>query len=491
MKYLVNGNQMKAIDNFSITEIGIPSMVLMEKAAMAVVKVMLAGIDRKNKILCICGAGNNGGDGIAVARILKQAGFQADVLFLGDLHRTTEEVKIQYKIAQSIGVIFVNNFEIGAYAIMVDAIFGIGLSREVQDREKEVIKLINSSRATIYAVDIPSGISASDGSVLGVGVKAAHTITFGLLKTGIVLYPGCEYAGKIHVKDIGFPEEAVRRVHPDKFIFEREDLHRLPVRENYSNKGTFGKVLVIAGSKNMGGACFLSAKAAYRSGAGLVKVLTAEANRSIMQTLLPEALFAAYDKEGDLLKQVQWATTIVIGPGLGISEETRRILDFVLNNTNVPMVIDADAINMLAGRKDLPPNIVLTPHLKEMSRFISRSIEDISSNLLEVAEQAAGEEYVLVLKDARTIVAHKDQVYINISGNNGMATGGCGDVLTGIIAAFLAQGMERFEAAAMAVYVHGLSADAVAKKKGVYSLIASDIIEELPGVLNDQEAQKQ
>lgn len=509
MKYLVDAAKMKAIDEYTSNMLGIPSLVLMEKAAMAIVELIRSKITRNDRILAVCGTGNNGGDGIAAVRMLKELGYNADVLIIGDEKRATDQTKQQLFIARNLDVKVYNNVKVSEYTVIIDAIFGIGLSKPVVGVFEQIIETINASDNKVFSVDIPSGIYADNGKVMNIAVKADYTITFGVNKIGLVLYPGCEYAGEILVASIGFPMKAIEYVKPSVFYYEKEDLARLPLRKNYSNKGTFGKVLIIAGSRNMSGACYLSAKAACRTGAGLVKVLTVEDNRSIIQSLLPEAILSTYDPSNlknklevdRIIQELKWATSIVIGPGIGISAASDHLLDIVLNHTNVPIVIDADALTMLAGKSqyiskdnekecycdiDLPENVVVTPHLKEMSRLLDCEVFHVKENLLPVTVNAVkGKRYVLALKDARTIVSDGVRSYINLSGNNGMATAGAGDVLTGIIAAMLAQGMDRFDATALSVYVHGLAGDKAIESKSVYSLIASDIIEALPLVLHE------
>lgn len=492
MKYVLDSNKMKKVDTCTIEEIGIPSMVLMEKAAMSVAAVIIQRQQKSDRILAVCGMGNNGGDGVAVARMLKEQGYQVTVTLLGDKTRMSEQMKQQLGIAENLGVDIINNGNPVEYNVIIDAVFGIGLSKPVVGKFAEMIGRINDSENTVYAVDIPSGISADNGHVMNIAVKADATITFGYSKIGLLLYPGCEYAGDITVADIGFPKLALSSVKPDTFIYDETDFQKLPVRKNYSNKGTYGRVLVIAGSKNMSGACILSAKAAYRSGAGLVKVLTVEENRTIIQTSLPEALLCTYDtscirdisETENILREINWATAIVVGPGMGLSEASDYLLDMVLQHTKVPVVVDADAITMLTN-KVLPKNAILTPHLKEMSRWVNRDVSEIKDNLISIAVDTARQKgIVLALKDARTIVTDGERIYLNVTGNNGMATGGSGDVLTGIIGAFLAQGLSKFEAASMGVFIHGLAGDYAQKQSNCYSLMAGDLIDALAQVLD-------
>lgn len=506
MYYAVNSDQMKRIDQFTTDVIKIPSLVLMERAAYEVVACMKRHIKKSDRILVICGSGNNGGDGIAAGRILFLQGYQVAILFIGKESNATEQTKLQLEIAKNIKLPFENNNKLGEYNILIDAIFGIGLTRPVTGEYAEIIEEMNRQKAMVFAVDIPSGISADDGSIQNVAVRADYTITFGYQKTGLLLYPGAELAGEVIVADIGFPEYALEQVKPDTFYYGVDDLKLLPARKLNGHKGTFGKVLVIAGSKGMSGAAFLSAKAAYRTGAGLVKILTSSDNREVLQTLLPEALFASYDtcdsqhKDKEIKDFINWASAIVIGPGLGQSQLAEDLLRMVLKEAKVPIIIDADGINLLAKlldtiSKDLNTRmealtnlrkapVILTPHLMELSRLLKVPIQQIEENRIDIARQCSyNNNLIHVIKDARTVVSHRNNYYINVSGNHGMATGGSGDVLTGIIAALVAQGAEPFDAACLGVYLHGLAGNDAARNKGTYSLIASDIIDSIENVM--------
>jgi NAD(P)H-hydrate epimerase len=503
VKYILNAAKMKAVDQYTIEVVGIPAMVLMEQAALSVAAVMRNAVKRTDRILAVCGMGNNGGDGVAIARILKEYGYHVSIMMIGDESKMTKETKQQLEIAKKLGADIINNGRMIEYNVIIDAIFGIGLSKPITGEIERVIKEINHAQNRVFSVDIPSGIHADNGHVINVAVIADTTVTFGLNKQGLVLYPGCMYAGEIIVADIGFPGKAVESAKPDTFIYEEMDLQRLPIRKSYSNKGTYGKVLVIAGSKNMSGACYLSAKAAYRTGAGLVKVLTTEENRTIIQTILPEAILSTYDSDAveqsgdEILQAIQWASVVVIGPGIGVSPSSSYLLHMVLQHANVPVIIDADAITLLSqderysateGKCMVPANSILTPHVKEMASFLHQSVQQVVENLTKTAmESLELDDSILVLKDARTMVTNGLQLYVNLSGNNGLATGGSGDVLTGIIAALIAQGLDKFQAASLGVYIHGLAGDFAVSKGNSYSLIASDIIEALPMVLDTKE----
>ena len=386
------------------------------------------------------------------------------------------------------------------YTVIIDAIFGIGLKRDVKGSYAECIENINRSGAYVISVDIPSGINADNGHVLGTAVFADMTVTFGTNKRGNILFPGCVHAGETVAADIGFPNKAVRAVAPKAYTYSADDICRLmPARKQRSNKGSYGKVLVIAGSAGMSGACFFAAMASYRMGCGLVKILSIEDNLAILKTKLPEALFGCYEDSRQLRASLEWADVVAFGPGIGTNDVSRElfanVFEFLRQNNNVnnnskqlKIVIDADGLNLLAGKDEwnslLNENFVLTPHLKEMSRLTGISVDDIKDDMAGISVSYSG-LYTLVLKDARTIVSGggRDDIYINSTGNNALATGGSGDVLCGMISGLLAQGKTPREAAELAVCIHGLTADSYVKRCSPYSMIASDILDELALVL--------
>lgn len=508
MKYAVNSEKMKKIDLYTTEWIKIPSQVLMERAALEVVRVMKEKLQTTDRILAVCGPGNNGGDGIAAGRILHLQGYQVAILLLGAEETGNSLFKEQLEIARNLGITIENNNKLHEYNIIIDAIFGIGLSRDITGVFEDTIREINRKDNMVYSIDIPSGISADTGKVMNIAVRADRTITFGCQKQGMLVYPGAYYAGEITVADIGFPQTAIDKAEPDTFYYDSTDLSSLPARYSHSHKGSYGKVLVIAGSKGMSGAAYLSAKAAYRTGAGMVKILTSRKNRNILQTSLPEALFAEYDPEDsekdeiirNLIDMIGWASVIVIGPGLGRSERAENLLTLVMEHAAVPVVVDADALNMLSSRLDktggeagerlgilagmLPEDTVLTPHLMELSRLTKTPVTDIADNIIDTATQCSyNNKLIYVLKDARTIVTKEGRKYINLSGNNGMATAGSGDVLSGMIAALISQGLKPYDASCLGVYIHGLAGDAAVGKKGIYSLMSGDIADAIEEVL--------
>lgn len=499
MEYLVNSLQMKRYDTDTIEKLGIPSLVLMERAALCVVEELEAAGFTGGPVLVVCGSGNNGGDGFAVARLLDERGVPVTAAFVGKEASLSDEARIQKKICENCGIKISTNFMHREYTTIVDAIFGIGLSREVRGYYAEIIDWMNQQSAHIAAVDIPSGISADTGKVLGTAVRAALTVTFAYRKVGQILYPGAEYCGKVVCRDIGISAGRFSQRASGVFTYTKEDLARIPARRPYSNKGTYGKVLLIAGSEGMSGAACMAARAAYRTGCGLVRVFTPACNRQVIQNLLPEAIVTVWDgnplPEGELSEALAWSDVTGIGPALGTGKTAARILARVLKEYDRPLVIDADGLNLLARGMELLDGIkapvILTPHVGEMMRLTDSTKEDLLEDIVQTTLRFSREYGVIcALKDARTIVSDGVRAYVNTSGNHGMATGGSGDVLTGIICGLLAQGMTPFDAAATGVFLHGRAGDLARDARGAYSMMAGDITEQLGEALREAERER-
>ena len=486
MRYLYTGPDAKRIDEHAIEVVGMPSLVLMERAAMTVAKLLMEREGKDARFLAVCGTGNNGGDGIATARILHEMGFKACVTIVGYPDSMSDETKKQAEIAVGchVPVIPLSSIKDNQFDVIIDGIFGIGLSRDVTDVYEQVIEDVNSAGAVVYSLDVPSGIHSGTGKVMGCAIQADTTVTFGVNKLGLILHPGCSYAGEVIVADIGFPTESINSIHTPYSYYEPDDIYRLlPPRPERSHKGTFGHVLVVAGSDQMSGAAYLAAKAAYRIGAGLVKVVSVPENRDVLLGSLPEIIFSERE---ELASQIEWADAIVIGPGLGLSEEAEEMVRIVIENSPVPTVIDGDGLKLARNITDrLSENFVLTPHAKEMSYLTGRSVGEILDNPVCVARDTATDlASIVVCKDAKTVVSDGMECYINVSGNSGLATAGSGDVLAGMIGGLLGQGMEPYEAAKLGVYLHGLAGDAAAEARSAYSLIASDIIDGISKILS-------
>ncbi len=498
MKYLLSASEMKQWDKNTIEQFHMPAMVLMERAALKVVEAMLENQLDLSRVLVLCGSGNNGGDGIAVARLLFQQGIKADIYFPGNREKATEETKRQIKIAEQYGLEINTTLQSETYTVIVDALFGIGLDREIEGRFREALQEmadLQKTGAEVVAVDMPSGIHSDTGEVMGIALKADMTVTFAGPKLGQIFYPGALYCGKLIVSDIGITEESLGEK-PLAFTYEETDLKKLPCRSPAGNKGTFGKTLVVAGGQEMSGAAYFSAYAALRSGAGMVRIYTGSRNRQALQSLLPEAILTVYEEEDGtfvrLKECLSWADNVILGPGLGQGEQARALFQKVLQENKKPCLIDADGLNLLAKMPDWPSfsfPAVVTPHMGEMARLTGKSVEELKRNPAEAAKRYAKEkQLVCVLKDARTIVAWgAEAYYVNTSGNCGMATAGSGDVLTGVIAALLGQGMSMEEGAVLGVYLHGLAGDSAMAEKGAAGMIAGDILEGISRVRKNYE----
>lgn len=502
MKYLVNSREMQLYDKNTSERFKVPSLLLMEQAALAaceeIEKLLLKErllkeplyADRNKKILIVCGIGNNGGDGLAVGRILFLKGYPVELVLIGDEKKASEQNLKQQEILNAYGVPVLKEIpDNETYQMTIDAIFGVGLARNIEGSYKTSIEKMNALSGSKIALDIPSGVSADNGAIFGTAFRADVTITFAFDKVGLHLWPGNEKTGRIVVKEIGITKHSflTKMNTPIVRALEETDLEFLKKRPSHSNKGTFGKLLVIAGSVNMAGAAILAGKSAYAAGCGLVRILTPSENRVIIQTALPEAVLTCYDSEnldtGLVTDAVKWADAIVIGPGIGTNEAAERILRLTLTQTRTTIVFDADALNLIPKNIDLfkasCSQKIITPHLGEMSRLTGKEISFIQSNLLETAKTYADTYRVIcVLKDEHTITSIPDgNSFLNLTGNSGMATAGSGDVLSGVIGSFIAQGCTAEKAAVVGVYVHGLAGDYIVKKTGKAGLMASDLIE--------------
>lgn len=493
MIYLPTGEQMRRADLYTIEEIGVPSMVLMERAALEVVRCMEEEQLDFRKVLVICGSGNNGGDGYAIARLLHLKGHDVTIFFAGNSQKRSEENAQQAKIAAHYEIPVITNLGTEEYSVIIDALFGTGLKREVTGHYREVLCSVNQMAGKKVAVDLPSGIHDTTGARMGIAFCADLTVAIAFPRRGLFLQEGNVCAGKILTGDIGISSETFSEG-TVTFGYEKQDLFLgFPKRKKNSHKGSYGKVLMIAGSKGMSGAAYLSAKAAYAVGAGLVQIYTHEENRVILQQLLPEAIITTYDTfdSEQLEKLIQWADLIGIGCGLGKSDTAERVMQYTLKRALVPCVVDADGINILSKHmewiEETNALIVLTPHMKEMSRMLQCSVKELIEQRMEKLH-AFVERYkvVCVLKDARTLVAKEHQnTYLNLSGNAAMAKAGSGDVLAGVIVGILAQQCEPYTSACLGVFLHGLAGDMARDKKGAYSVLASDLVAEISSVLKN------
>ncbi len=496
MQYIVTAEEMKEYDNNTIEYIGIPGLVLMERAALKVKEAILEEIKELQSVLIVAGVGNNGGDGLALARLFSAEGVRVTVCCFGNLNKATESFCVQKKILEHYPVDFWEGEKalerLKEYAcertnfdVIVDALFGVGLSRPLEGIYREIILALNKVRGFKVAVDIPSGICANTGKELGGSFAADMTVTFGFGKRGLFLFPGVYSVGKLVVADIGIDERSFMDHSPGVFTYRDNPCKYMPVRKKDGNKGTFGKVLLIAGFEKMAGAAVLSATAALRMGAGMVKVILAPENRSILQASLPEVMCA---EASELASCLAWADVVAIGPGLGKSEAVKALFKEVLEQSDLPLIVDADALNILSEVESIKEACraykgvkILTPHMGEWSRLTGKSVLELKEAFFgNAAKNALDLNAIMVCKDARTLVVHPDgRMYLNTTGNNGMATAGCGDVLTGAIAALLGQGEDAFAMVTAAVYLHGLAGDLAFETYTEYGVTAGRLVDNL------------
>ena len=488
MQLWVNAAQMKAADQYTIQKLGVPSLELMEHAAQACVQVLEDEKVDLSHVCVVCGSGNNGGDGFAIARILQNNRYSVETFCVGNPEHYTEETQEQmHRLQECGGKITYGMPQEDSYSVVIDAVFGVGLSRKVEGRYRQVIEQMNRMGGTKFAVDIPSGLSATTGCILGCAFKADYTVTFQLKKIGLELSQGRTMAGRVIVPDIGISTDSICE---DQEIVRTagKDIYRkmLPDRPEDSNKGTYGRLLVIAGSKGMAGAAYLNAHAAYMTGAGLVRVYTSSDNREILQTLLPEAIITTYEEynKEELLSLLTWADGVCIGSGLGMSRLSEKILKTVIEYVKVPCLIDADGLNLLAENKNYlnqmaERRFVITPHMKEMSRLTGTPVEELKADRIQILKDFISRYRITcVLKDSRTLIASEEKgIRMNLTGNSAMAKAGSGDVLAGVISGWMVQGKEAEDAAELGTYIHGLSGDLAKFEKGVYSVMARDLIE--------------
>ncbi len=480
---ILRAQQMKNSDTHTIGTIGIPAPVLMERAAFAIARKAKEAAGECPLILAVCGSGNNGGDGVAAARILAEDGIRTGVVFAGNPERLSPEMELQLRIARNLGIPVYDTENAPEADVLIDALLGIGISRPAEGKIREAIEWINASGAYVVSADIPSGICADTGSVLGCAVKADATVAVQFLKTGLCLYPGAGHAGEVSCAPIGIRAAG----DPDAFAFTEEDLRQaIPERDAGGHKGVFGKVAVAAGSRGMSGAAVLCARAVLRSGAGMVRIVTEECNRKILQTAVPEAMVSAYadpaGAEEAFREAASWADTAAVGPGIGRGENAHALVGAALT-TQLPLVLDADALT-ISGNFDLTKknDLYLTPHIGEMQALTGLRAGEIKADLIGAAAGLSRRTGAsVILKDARSVIAQRGKIYINMSGNSGMATAGSGDVLTGTLAALLARGAD--PAAPAAAYLHGLAGDMAARKIGPSGVMAGDIADHLSAVL--------
>ena len=505
---VLNARQMREADRRTIEDIGIPSIVLMENAGRQVVAALERAFEDlpTMRVAVLCGRGNNGGDGFVVARTLAERRIEAGVYVLGRAADVKGDARINLDILSRLGVDVVEISDAAAWELhgtdvlgsdlVVDALFGTGLSGPLSGLAETIVADLNGSTRPVVAVDLPSGLSADSPEMIGPAIDAVFTVTLGAPKLPLVLPPAEALAGNLVIADIGIPASVIAEVEgPWVEILTKEAMRALiEPRSPDSHKGDYGRILIIAGSPGHTGAAHLAAIAALRSGAGLVTVATPRSCMPIIAALGAEYMTMPLEEaaDGTLAASVldrlleTKADVIAIGPGLGTSPSTAELVHGLVDRAGVPLVLDADALTLLAGDADRlagrdGTEIVITPHPGEMARLTGLTIEQVQGHRLEVARDFAATHRVhVVLKGHRTVIASPDgKTAINLTGNPGMATGGSGDVLTGMIAAWIGQLLDAEAAAKLAVYLHGLAGDLVESEEGQIALIAGDIVSRL------------
>lgn len=494
---IVTSDDMQKIDERATRDFLISQKGLMENAGRAVVRTLerLYPNLSKKKILIVTGKGKNAGDGFVVARLLKERGCSMAVCLTVSPEAFRQESRAQYERLKEQADIFFRYetaiFRRGVKSsdIIVDALFGTGIHSPLSSPYVEIIREMNRSSKDVISIDIPSGMDGNSGKIMGAAVSATHTITFGLPKIGFFLFPGQNFVGKLHVENIGFPQELLDSTQSTLSWLEKKDLiGKLPRRSKAMHKGEAGHLLMIAGSRGKMGAAVMTALAAFRSGSGLITLLT---DRKYLKTIFPKIKEAFVDefpkKAADLKEILKGKDVVAIGPGIGFSAMARKLVQWTLQTSGSPVILDADALTLVSkhpeGLKKTKSQLVLTPHPGEMARLIQKTSQWVQENRLEAASSFAKKYRVfVVLKGASTIIASpKGEMIINSTGNPAMATAGMGDVLTGMIASFIGQGMTVADAITSAVFLHGKLADEwVESHHASRGLIASDLIEALP-----------
>ena len=499
MERLVTAAEMREMDRISIEKIGIPGLLLMEHAGTAVAEraAELLSEHSGKRMTVVCGKGNNGGDGFVAARLLAEQDLQVQILLIGDPDSLQGDALVNYQIIREIGLP-VLSIQTGKELsrteqgdLIIDALFGTGIKGEVKGLAAQVIEWMNMA-PLILSVDVPSGLHCDTGQFKGACVEANATVTLGELKLGLVIPPGRELAGTVDVADIGIPEKAASSVQIKTWLIEAHDCdRRLPPRPAAAHKGDFGKAFILAGSRGMTGAATLTSMSALKAGSGLVILGCPFELNGILETKLTEVITHPLpDTESGCLSlsaltEIQhlmdWADVLAIGPGLSQEAETRALIRKVISECRKPTVLDADGLNAYDGEaellKELELPLIMTPHPGELARLINGKISDILMNPVEIARKWSDEwQCVLILKGAPTVIASKGTVYVNSSGNSGMATAGSGDVLTGLLTGLLAQGCSIEDAGICGVMLHGLAGDLAAAADSDRSMTAADIL---------------
>lgn len=504
--------EMRKLDEKTINECGIPGVVLMENAGRGAAVLTRAhfGDLAGRRVAVVCGRGNNGGDGHVMARIFHGWGAMVRVFLLGKIDKVGGDAKINLDVALKMGieVIEIVNeerlqlFDLSDADLIVDAILGTGLNSDVRGLYRDVIEKINRSGLPVAAVDTPSGLDSDTGRILGTAVRADLTVTFGLPKIGLLLPPGEELAGRLEVVDIGIPPHVLAEADPGKELLLEDTLRGIiKPRKRTAHKGDFGHVLLLAGSTGKTGAAALAAQAAARSGAGLVTLAVPSSLNPVLETMVVEAMteplpeelpgFISAEAADRVLELAEGKSVLAIGPGLGAREGAVSVVRRLVEKAKLPLVIDADGLNAFGGAPELLKKalkgVVITPHPGEMSRLTGLKTSEIQNDRLGAATRfAARHGAITVLKGYRTVVSSPDgSLYLGTTGGPHMASGGMGDILTGMIAGLTSQGVGLLDSTRLAVFAHGRAADSAASEKGPFGVLAGDLLEKLPEIWRD------
>lgn len=510
---VATAEQMQALDRKTIETYGIPGVVLMENAGRGATEAITHAFPDipERKVAVIAGKGNNGGDGFVIARYLLNRGVSVKVFLLADPRslRGDAEINFQVFLRMKGEVLPIPSFkdyqkikkELEKFDLLIDAIFGTGLDAEIRGYYREVIDHLNTLHKPVVAVDIPSGLDANTGKPLGTALRASLTVTFGLPKLGLLIPPGLDYVGELKIIDISVPERLIDEEKIQIHLVEGKEIRSwlaIP-RCRDTHKGDYGHLLVLAGSVGKTGAAAMACQAALRVGAGLVTLGIPESLNAIMEVKLTEAMTEPLPETpkqtlslkafNSILRLCENKDALVIGPGLGTYKETQQLVLKLIKTVELPIVLDADGLTALATQiktiSSLERPLILTPHPGEMARLLGSTVKQVLEDRIGTSRNFSQTYHVyLVLKGHRSLIATpQGEIFINPTGNPGMASGGTGDVLTGMIGGLICQGVDSLSSLQAAVYLHGLAGDQVASEKGEKSLIATDLIEKLPSVL--------
>lgn len=492
---VLTSESVKKMDKATIEEWGMPSILLMENAIFSIVK----HFENLDNILIICGTGNNGGDGLVLARHLYNKNKNVKVCVASGIKAKTKDFEVNYELLKKLPIEILlldndNSFGIlervsKESEVVVDCLFGTGLKRKIENPHADIIQIINRSKAFIISIDVPSGLCSSTGKTLGETVEADKTITLQTMKMGFLNYDALKYLGELSIEQIGIPSMIIKKVSEKVQVLEKKDVIKLvPKRKIYGHKGNYGKLLIIAGSSKYSGAAYLTTKAAIKTGSGLVNLYTSKELKVSLESKLNEAIISNYDSDEELKKAIEKSDVIAFGPGLGNTNETLHKLKIIINHFKGKLLIDADGINVLSNNLKLLDNsaceIIITPHPGEMSRITGKSIDYINKNRIEVSKEFSSQHRVVVLlKGLYTSITGGEEVFVNPTGNSAMASGGMGDTLSGIIASLIGQGLDILEAAQLGAYLHGYVGDNLSKT--MYSVNANEVIKNIPLFLKE------